>query len=361
MPKSFVFVNLCFKMVNEEATKEPLSGLSLKGRILETLRREPGVSFSGESLAASLGVSRVAVWKQAKALLAAGYPLEVGAGGYVYQKTPPLSGGDDFLYPWEFGERESFFHHLASTDSTMNRAAELAAQGYPAGTVITAGEQTAGRGRNGHPWASRQGGLFFTLLERPRLCAADYFRVSLAFQIACARALTEICGKPVRLRWPNDFYAEGRKIAGLLTEFHAEGDRLSWISLGLGVNVNNAPHSREAANCAGLAGRPLSRQEVLLAILAEWEPLKKETASPSLHREWNALAACIGERALATSAATATAVTGGKGKRKTPKAPQGDPLASGTFMGIDRQGRGLIKGEKLFSFNPGGVSFSFQR
>jgi BirA family biotin operon repressor/biotin-[acetyl-CoA-carboxylase] ligase len=198
--------------------------------------------------------------------------------------VPSISQRNDFLYPWEFGEKEPFFHHLASTDSTMNRAAELAARGCPEGTVITAGEQTAGRGRNGHLWASKQGGLFFTLLERPSFSAADYFRISLAFQIAVARALTKICGKPVRLRWPNDLYAEGKKIAGLLTEFHAEGDRLSWISLGLGVNVNNAPHSDEAANCADLAGRPLSRQEVLLAILAEWESRKKETASPALHR-----------------------------------------------------------------------------
>jgi BirA family biotin operon repressor/biotin-[acetyl-CoA-carboxylase] ligase len=224
----------------------------------------------------------------------------------------------------------------------MNRAAELAARFCPEGTVISAGEQTAGRGRNGHTWVSQKGGLFFTLLERPCVSAAEYFRVALAFQTAAARSLRRLCGKRVRLHWPNDFYAETGKIAGFLTEFHAEGDRLRWISLGLGVNVNNAP-CRKSTSCSKLAGRSLSRQEVLLAILREWELVKKDMESPALHKEWNSLAWGIGKKAAALDGA------------------RGTVLAKGIFMGIDEQGRGILKGEpqKRFCFNPGAVSLHF--
>ncbi|MCL2231474.1 MAG: biotin--[acetyl-CoA-carboxylase] ligase [Treponema sp.] len=329
-------------MVNDKINNLS-SGVSLKNRILGFLRSEPGTFFSGETLALRLGVSRVAVWKHIKALVKAGYPLESGGGGYSWKKEVlPLSEQDDFLYPWEFGERECFFHHLTSTDSTMNRAAEMAARSCPGGTVISAEEQTAGRGRNGHTWVSQKGGLFFTLLERPSMTAAEYFRAALAFQTAAVRSLERLCGKQIRLRWPNDLYAETGKIAGLLTEFHAEGDRLQWISLGLGVNVNNVPYSK-ATNCSKLAGRPLSRQEVLLAILGEWEMMKKDIQTPGLHKEWNSLAWGIGKKAAAVESSSKAV------------------LAKGTFMGIDEQGRGILKGEnqKRFSFNPGSVSFQF--
>jgi BirA family biotin operon repressor/biotin-[acetyl-CoA-carboxylase] ligase len=330
-------------MVNENKSGKHRNEASVKNRILGILRGEPGAFFSGESLAATLGVSRVAVWKHIQTLLDAGYPLEVKPVGYSWKKTvPPHSEKDDFLYPWEFGERETLFHHLDSTDSTMNRAAELAARLCPEGTVISAGEQTAGRGRNGHTWVSHKGGLFFTLLERPSLTAAEYFRIALAFQTAAARSLNRLCGKPVRLHWPNDFYAETGKIAGFLTEFHAEGDRLQWISLALGVNVTNTP-CLNSINCSHLAGRPVSRQEVLLAILGEWERVKRDIQSPGLHKDWNSLAWGIGKKASAVESV------------------HGAVRATGIFMGIDEQGRGILKGEnhKRLCFNPGSVSLNF--
>ena len=336
------FVNLIFTMVNETVSKNPSSGISVKSGILGILRGAPGAFFSGEDLAARQGVSRVAVWKAVNALRAMGYPILAGEKGYCWEPAIP----DDFLYPWEFGEKESYFHHLVTTDSTMNRAAELASRGCPGGTVITAEEQSAGRGRNGRYWVSSKGGLFFTLLERPAMNAAEYFRVSLTFQIAAARSLSGICGKPVRPLWPNDLYAEGKKIAGILTEFHAEGDRITWISLGMGVNVNNRPYSGAAASCASLAGRSLSRQEILRSVLTEWESEKKHIDAPTLYKKWNALAWGVGKKAAAVESKT---------KNRT-------AVADGTFSGIDERGRGILKGEgkSRFLFNPGTVSLQFK-
>jgi len=324
--------------------------ISVKSRTLEILRQDPGAFISGEDLASKQGVSRVAVWKAVKALCLMGYPITVGEKGYCWK---PLSHGD-FLYPWEFGEKEPFFHHFDSTDSTMNRAAELAGRGCPGGTVITAGEQTAGRGRNNRPWVSEHGGLFFTLLERQAMNAAEYFRFSLALQIAAARCLSRICGKQVQPRWSNDLYVDGKKIAGILTEFHAEGDLLVWISLGVGINVNNRPHSKESTNCANVAGHPLSRQEVLRSILHEWELTKKEVNSPMLCKEWNSLAWGIGKKAAVVENKSCK-------KDRSSRSEKTGIIADGIFSGIDEHGRGVIKEEngKKKVFIPGKVSIQF--
>jgi BirA family biotin operon repressor/biotin-[acetyl-CoA-carboxylase] ligase len=350
-------------MVNKKSAGAADSrGVSLKAFLVRRLREEPEMFFTGQALAEDAGVSRTAVWKAVKALETAGYPVTGNDRGYAWggSSPPDLAGapeGDDFLYPWEFGEKEKLFHHWVSTDSTMNRAAELAARGCPGGSVISAEEQTAGRGRNGRLWSSKKGGLFFTLLERPSITAPEYYRMALAAQIALGKALTKLCGKPCSLRWPNDIYAAERKLAGILTEFYAEGDRITWISLGIGVNVNNRAKGRIAVNCAELIGAPLSRREVLLAFLKEWDKIKAD-GFLELEKKWNAASDCRGRKAAAMELpakllAEFPAKLSGGGKEK------GRPLIKGTFLGVDSLGRGVLKtakGEKR-AFWPGAVSF----
>jgi BirA family biotin operon repressor/biotin-[acetyl-CoA-carboxylase] ligase len=328
------FVNLLFIVVNKVKAKN--REVSLKAFLVQRLRENPGVFFSGQNLAAESGVSRTAVWKAVKTLETSGYPVEGNGRGYAWK------GGDgDFLYPWEFGKREKLFSYWASTDSTMNRAGELAARGCPGGSVVSAGEQTAGRGRNGRKWDSEKGGLFFTLLERPSLTASEYYHAAMAAQIASVKALTKICGKPCFLRWPNDVYAAGRKLAGILTEFRAEGDRLAWISIGIGVNVNNKP--KERVSCAELSGRALSRRELLLAILEEWDRLKR-AGFRDLEKRWNAACDSIGREAAARGRA-------------------GSSPARGVFLGADPLGRGMLKTEEgeTLKFWPGAVSFIIKK
>jgi BirA family biotin operon repressor/biotin-[acetyl-CoA-carboxylase] ligase len=331
-------------MVNEK-------NLSVKCYLLNKLREDPGIFFTGAELSRETGVSRVAVWKQAKALAEAGYPVEQNDKGYRFMPPSPVRKGgpaDDFLYPWEFGGREKLFHHWVSTDSTMNRAAELAARNYPGGSVITAGEQTAGRGRNGRPWSSKKGGLFFTLLERPPLPALEYTRLSMAAQIAAARALTSVCGRRALLRWPNDIYIDEKKIAGVLTEFHAEGDRLVWVSIGIGVNVNNKGAPGTAAHCAAFLRRPLSRRTVLLAVLDEWDKVKN-LGPDELRKMWNAAGEGIGRRVRVIENKD-----GGKDAK---------PVTSGVFLGVDMSGKGLVKpggkNQDTRRFPPGLVSFLY--
>jgi BirA family biotin operon repressor/biotin-[acetyl-CoA-carboxylase] ligase len=335
-------------MVN--ISEKTTSSISTKAYLLIVLREKAGEPISGGVLATDMGISRVAVWKGVQSLCEAGYPIETLGSGYSLDPQKD----SDFLYPWEFGERESMFRHFESTDSTMDRAREFAIRGLVAGTVITAEKQKAGRGRNGRAWASQKGGLFCTIIDRPTLAVVDYFQSTMVMQIAVARTLTSLCGKPARLRWPNDVYIEGQKIAGLMTDVHGEGDAVCWLATGIGVNVNNSAPSQGATSCAEIVGHPVSRRDVLLRNINEAEKVKKRTKSTTAYTqgnrliaaEWNSLADRIGAKA---------AVFNSKNEKKR-------VLAKGIFSGIDATGRCIIKpetGKETMHFNPGPASLVF--
>ena len=332
--------------------------ISSKAKVLACLLEKQGAPVSGGILAKEMGISRVAVWKTVQALVEAGYSIETGETGYLLEPKKEK----DFLYPWEFGEKEGLFFHYKNTGSTMDRARELALRGVAGGTVITAEKQSEGRGRNGRTWVSRQGGLFFTILERPRLAIADYALLSLVMQIAVARCVSSVCGQQAYVRWPNDVYINRRKIAGITTEISGEGDLINWLSGGVGVNVNNQTPSAKAANCAEITGRQLSRREILGKILDEIEIVKKTFSSTAayfqgsraLAAEWNSLSDCIGAKA---------AVFEPVNKEENYSADKpGRIFARGTFAGIDPSGRCILKtedGKGNLYFNQGSVSLAF--
>ncbi len=319
-------------MVNHlAAAPAATAGPSTKALLLARLRARRGSCVSGQELADEAGVSRVAVWKAAEALRAAGYAVG-GAGqeGYVLEED------GDYLYPWEFPGREHLFRHWTETDSTMERARDMAERGVAGGAVAVAERQTAGRGRSGRTWASPEGGLFFTLLERPDLPVADYGRLSILAQLAAAAAIGAATGAEIATRWPNDLYVRGRKIAGVLTELRGEGDRLTWVTVGLGINVNSSPGLDGAVSCRDLTGRLLSRRELLAAFLSRMEELRREAPNPrELAARWNTLAEGRGGRF-----ALIPADHGGGGESR--RAAEERSLGSGTFLGIDRYGRAVV-------------------
>lgn len=121
--------------------------------------------------------------------------------------------------------------------STQDLAHSLAAEGAPAGTLVLADRQTAGRGRGGRAWSSAPGaGIWMTLLEWPADPAAVEV-LSLRLGIAAAEALDGFATAPVRLKWPNDLLVDGRKLAGILVEARWRDARPEWVAIGFGLNV----------------------------------------------------------------------------------------------------------------------------
>ncbi len=130
--------------------------------------------------------------------------------------------------------------------STMDAAHALAADGAPAGTLVLAEEQTAGRGRNGRSWTSRAGaGIWMTLVERPR--GDDGLDVlALRVGLHLAPVLERWSAGPVRLKWPNDLFIARRKLAGVLIEARWRGARLDWVAIGIGINLRPDPSFPES-------------------------------------------------------------------------------------------------------------------
>lgn len=126
---------------------------------------------------------------------------------------------------------------LVSVTSTMDIVHELAAERAPAGTVVLADEQVAGRGRQGRQWHSpRGGGVWLGYLARPSK-ATEAGVLSLRVGLAVVEAIADV-GAATRLKWPNDVLLEDRKLAGILCEARWVADKLAWVAVGIGINVH---------------------------------------------------------------------------------------------------------------------------
>lgn len=158
-----------------------------------------------------------------------------------------------------------------SVTSTLDVAHALGVAGAPAGTLILADQQTAGRGRGGRRWESRPGsGIWLTLLERP----ADQGAVellSIRLGLAAARVLDRWASAVVRLKWPNDLYSGGAKLAGILVETRWREQRLDWAALGMGINVLEPEGIASAAALRAGTGR--------VEVLAELVPALRAAAA----------------------------------------------------------------------------------
>lgn len=128
-------------------------------------------------------------------------------------------------------------HLLDAVGSTLDVAHDLARVGAPAGTLVIADRQTAGRGRAGRRWASAAGqGIWLTLVERPNDPHALEV-LSLRLGLRAAAALDRFAGAPVAVKWPNDLYLADGKLAGVLVEARWRDASPEWVAIGFGVNV----------------------------------------------------------------------------------------------------------------------------
>lgn len=201
---------------------------------------EAGDDFiSGEAISDKLGLTRAAVWKHVEALRAQGYRIEaIPARGYRLAEIP------DRLTPLELRpllnthDLGQVLHWYEELGSTSDRAKELADEGAEHGAVVVAEAQTAGRGRRGRSWASpARRNLYFSVVLRPELPPARAAEVTLVASVALCDVLRQ-AGVQAGIKWPNDLLASRGKIAGVLTELAAEPDRVHWVVLGVGINVN---------------------------------------------------------------------------------------------------------------------------
>lgn len=165
-----------------------------------------------------------------------------------------------------FGEPHEHHEQIGSTNA---RAKDLAAEGAPGGLVVTADQQTAGRGRQGREWFAPPGGaLLYSALLRP---LGQRPLLPLAVPLAVCETAEALAPVECRVKWPNDVWIDGRKVSGVLIEGRPEED---WAVIGVGLNVNVAPGAfpeELRATAVSLEGVPPDRaRSALNEALAGW-------------------------------------------------------------------------------------------
>lgn len=205
--------------------------------------------------------------------------------------------------------RAWWVHYQREVGSTMDVARELAVAGAPAGTVVLADAQTAGRGRLGRGWVSEPGtNLYFTVVLRPSLELLR--RLAMVVPLAVAEAIERVSGLQAEIKWPNDVQLGGLKCSGVLIDSEVQGNEPTFTLAGIGINVNSdpgrLPELRDiATSVARAAAQPASREDLLAAVLSGLAELcEAAPAGAPVQERWKARLNTLGRSVNVRSGAT---------------------------------------------------------
>lgn len=245
-------------------------------RILELLRRQEGF-LSGEDIGRELSITRAAVWKGIKKLREEGYEIEaVTNRGYRLTNPETMYNKRELEQGLKTKTMGQTIYFYEETDTTNNRARELALEGAPEGTLVVAEKQTAGRGRQGKVWESPLGtGIWMSLVLRPQIAPTEASVLTLLCGLATAEAIEAETGLSADIKWPNDILINGKKAVGILTEMDCEMSEVHFVIPGIGINVNTASFPPEIAEIATSlyleCGKTVSRRRLVHKVLERLE------------------------------------------------------------------------------------------
>lgn len=247
---------------------------------------------SGEEISRYLNISRSAVWKHIANLRALGYVIEaVPHLGYKIILVP------DKLLPEELSYnlntkiigRKIFYYETAL--STMDIAFDLGRKGCPEGTVVFAETQIKGRGRSGRSWVSpKVKGLYFSLILRPEFSLQEAPKLTLMAAVSICEAIIKKTNLAVGIKWPNDIIINDKKCAGILTELDAETDRIKFVNIGIGLNVNSSKSALPlgATSLKEEKGETISRidlaREAFMSLELNYTALKEKGFKPIMEK-----------------------------------------------------------------------------
>jgi BirA family transcriptional regulator, biotin operon repressor / biotin---[acetyl-CoA-carboxylase] ligase len=279
--------------------------------LLTLLAENSTIVISGAKLAKEIGVRRQTVWKWVQKLRAAGVQLKGHPRtGYHIEQIPDVLAPQLLsrrLHDTPFAKRIIHFFKTGSTNSIAMRLGEAE---EPHGTVVVAEEQTAGRGRAGRSWISeKSAGIHVTVLLRPKISPIYAPTLTIAVGLAVRDALEEETAMPPDIRWPNDLLLNGKKLCGILTEMHAEPDRIYFAVVGIGINVNQSRMSADIARIATSlrmeTGRIHSRLDLLVRLLRRLDHYYNlfiaQGAGPIIRRFAEVSSYCKGKRVRITT------------------------------------------------------------
>jgi BirA family biotin operon repressor/biotin-[acetyl-CoA-carboxylase] ligase len=243
---------------------------------------------NGAQLAEHFGVSRTMVWKGMQVLRNEGLVIE-GEAGHGYTLVSDAGFGRHTL-SWRLGRDVTFFDTCGSTNAEARQLAGLAED--PSGALVVANTQTAGRGRLGRQWeSSANENLLFSLV----LCPEVPPQLAPVCVLSWAAAMAEVLD--CQVKWPNDLItSEGQKLGGILAELSAEAERVRFVVLGVGINVNQLdfPGLPLATSLARETGELRDRARLLAQLVEAIEAVPTQ-GQPDLSA-WRARSHTLGRR-----------------------------------------------------------------
>ena len=286
--------------------------MNMDDKILQLLRERPSDFLSGEEISHRLKVSRTAVWKRVKRLRGLGYEIEASTRlGYRLVRSPDLLTPAEVKSVLSTKWMGKVIHHFHTIDSTNSEAYQLALRGTREGEVVIAESQKKGRGRLGRCWYSPPSlNLYLSVILRPKIPPQQASLITLMAAVATADAIQKFSGLFPLIKWPNDILMRGRKVAGLLNEIHSEMDRIHFVILGIGVNLNMDgkmfPKAIRtvATSLKNEMGETISRKAFLSCLLQEWErwyAIFLEEGGSAVLKAWKDWAQIKGRQVKVTS------------------------------------------------------------
>jgi biotin-[acetyl-CoA-carboxylase] ligase BirA-like protein len=206
----------------------------------------------------------------------------------------------ELLQTTVLGRRGVYFREVTSTNDIGKG---LAADGASEGMIISSETQMEGRGRRGREWASPEGGLWFSVILRPKVQAGHAAKLSLLASVAVAKAIRRLYGLKTNVKWPNDVLLDGKKVCGILTESEIRGQRIDFAVLGIGVNADfevealpvhlRSPATTLRHQLKGEVQREALLSELLKEIEFHYHLFEKQKFEVILE-DWRSLASFLG-------------------------------------------------------------------
>ncbi|EQB36132.1 MULTISPECIES: biotin--[acetyl-CoA-carboxylase] ligase [Virgibacillus] len=214
---------------------------STRNKLIQLLAENKETYISGQMLSDQLHISRSAIWKHMKELERDGYEIEAKSKrGYRIIKSPEKITENTILWGLKTNWLGKKVIHREMTSSTQILAHQAAKQNEGHGTIVVADEQTTGRGRMSRTWHSKKGsGMWLSMILKPELPPYLAPQLTLLTAVALADTISEISNTKPLIKWPNDIlFSNQKKCAGILTELQAEQDKIQYVVIGIGLNVN---------------------------------------------------------------------------------------------------------------------------
>jgi BirA family transcriptional regulator, biotin operon repressor / biotin---[acetyl-CoA-carboxylase] ligase len=265
--------------------------INIKEEIVKQLYLARGKIVSGIKLSKIFKISRTAIWKHISSLKKSGYEIESRSNGYI------LLNHDDLLLPFCFQKKfQNKIFHFQELETTMDKAKTLAKKNVPHLSVVIAENQTRSRGRLHRKWFSSKGGLWFTIILKPKTPPPLAYIYNFAASLSLAKSLRQLFNIDVYVKWPNDLLLNKKKLTGLLSEMETRGDMVEFINIGIGINVNNTPEQFEpkAISIKKVLKKRVSRKLILETFLEDFENRIESIDHKAIIKQWKKMTSTIG-------------------------------------------------------------------